>query len=295
MDEPNSTKIKIQEIVKDLVQLPSLPMMIAQLMDKIKDPKSSVPEVAHIIESDMAIASKLLRLANSAFYGIPNSISSINNAIVLLGFNVIRSLALSAVVVKLFPDQKQPPVFQREKFWKHAICCGLAAKILAKHIRKYKMVDSEEAFCAGLMHDIGKLVLEQFLHFEFDKAINESISTRTHLFEAEKKIIGVDHTEVSELLLKRWNFPLELLVPITCHHAPEKASISIEMTYIVHMADIICHGLGINVMDNEVAPPTSPRVMEILSLTEEKVEELGDQLNDAVKEAQDIFKILHST
>src|SRR5690606_38701245 len=161
------SKKRYQRIIQDLGQIPTMPTIAAKVMQIVNDPHYSAEDVAKFISRDVALTSKVLRLANSAFYGIPRTISSVNSAIVILGFNTIRRLVLSASVLKVFPSRPGLVIFDRKAFWKHSFMVGIASRMVAQIYRRKKLVDMETAFSAGLLHDIGKIILEQYSNDEY--------------------------------------------------------------------------------------------------------------------------------
>jgi HD-like signal output (HDOD) protein len=144
---------KYQRIVENLKQLPSLPAVATKLMQIVNSPESSADDAAALIERDPALTSTVIRMANSAFYGMPRSTSTVSSAVVILGFNTIRTIVLSTSIVKAFPQMVKSDLFQRQRFWRHSIVCALAAKILIRLQMYHLHLDPESAFCAGILHD----------------------------------------------------------------------------------------------------------------------------------------------
>ena len=142
---PEAVGEQYKELIENINNLPALPAIVSRLIKVVNSPDTSADDAAKLIEKDPALTGKMLRLANSAFYGIPRSISSVSSAVVILGFNTIRSLVLSASVIKMFPDSKLQ-VIDKDRFWKHSIVTALAAKILVRHFFNMRMMDPESAF-----------------------------------------------------------------------------------------------------------------------------------------------------
>ena len=154
MNSPSRPGGRYQRIVENIRQLPALPAIVSKLISVVNSPDTSAEDAANLIEKDPALTTKVLRLANSAFYGMPRSISSVSSAVVILGFNTLKSLVLSASVVNLFPEKGGASAFDRVRFWKHSIVCGMAARDIAQSIMGVTFMDPQSAFCAGIMHDI---------------------------------------------------------------------------------------------------------------------------------------------
>jgi putative nucleotidyltransferase with HDIG domain len=287
------SKKRYQRIIQDLGQIPTMPTIAAKVMQIVNDPHSNAEDVAKFISRDVALTSKVLRLANSAFYGIPRTISSVNSAIVILGFNTIRSLVLSATVLKMFPAKSGAAVFDRKAFWKHSFMVGIASRMVAQIYRKKKLVDMETAFSAGLLHDIGKIVLDQFSNEEYVPVLKAAKDRGEPLFMAEKAMIGMSHADVSGMLVDKWQMPNELKGPIVNHHSPFDDTASQDMACIVHYANHLCHEKGSGCMDNETYAALMPDVEAALGLGIPE-EALLEELQKHILEAEPFFSLIEA-
>ena len=164
-----------QKKIEQIENLPTLPEVANKLLKIINDPTTTAVDVANLISRDLSLTSKVLRLANSAFYGIPRTVTTVQNAVVILGLKVINTMVFSITVVKMFPGDGRNELFSRKKFWAHSLACAVLARQLALRMRKFTLFDPEECFCAGLIHDIGRVVLDQYFHENFLKAIQTAI------------------------------------------------------------------------------------------------------------------------
>src|SRR5436190_15577125 len=169
----SSGSVQVHERVRKLVErvqgLPTLPSMLNNINQMILNPRTSAKEVAQVIASDPALTSKVLRVVNSSFYGFPNRITTVTHAIVILGFNTIKSIVLSSTIFDVFRRNVKPGDFDRTQFWKHSIGCGSAAKAIGRRLN-YPML--EELFIAGLLHDVGKIVMDQYMPDKFVEVLN---------------------------------------------------------------------------------------------------------------------------
>ncbi len=288
-----AVKKRYQKIIQDLGQIPTMPTIAGKVMQIVNDPKSNAEDVARFISKDVALTSKVLRLANSAFYGIPRTISSVNSAIVILGFNTIRSLVLSASVIKIFPAKPGAASFDRKAFWKHSFVVGMASRMLATHLRRRKLVDLEIAFAGGLLHDVGKLILEQFANQEYMQALKLSKEKALPLFAVEKAILGLNHADVSGMLVDKWQMPNELKFPIVNHHTPLDDQESPEMTALVHVANHLAHQAGSGCMEGEVFAPLVQECYVRLSLSVDEPT-LLKELEGLLKEAEAFFSLIEA-
>jgi putative nucleotidyltransferase with HDIG domain len=284
---------RYQRIIQDLGQIPTMPTIAARVMQIVNDPHSSAEDVAKFISRDVALTSKVLRLANSAFYGIPRTISSVNSAIVILGFNTIRSLVLSASVLKMFPSKPGLVAFDRKAFWKHSFMVGIAARMLAQLYRRKKLVDMETAFTAGLLHDIGKLILEQFANDDYLPVLKSARDNKIPLVTAERKLLGLTHAEVSGMLVEKWQMPNELKGPIVMHHTPLEDKSCQEIASIVHFANYLCHLQGSGTMEDETYSPFQPEAETLLGLGI-PVDGLVAELDRHVQEAEPFFTLIEA-
>jgi putative nucleotidyltransferase with HDIG domain len=287
------SKKRYQRIIQDLGQIPTMPTIAAKVMQIVNDPHSSAEDVAKFISRDVALTSKVLRLANSAFYGIPRTISSVNSAIVILGFNTIRSLVLSASVLKVFPAKPGLVAFDRKAFWKHSFMVGIASRMVAQIYRKKKLVDMETAFSAGLLHDIGKIILEQFSNDDYLPVLKAAKDQGIPLYMAEKAMLGMSHADVSGMLVDKWQMPNELKGPIVNHHSPMDDKASQDMACIVHYANHLCHLKGSGCMANETYMPLAAEAAAVLNLgiTEEQMLE---ELEKHIQEAEPFFSLIEA-
>lgn len=199
----------------------SIKQTVAQIINVINDPETSARDIEHIIELDPPLSTKLLRLSNSAYYNYPKKISSIREAIVLIGFNDVKELALSQKVCELFEHKFSYKGYSRPALWKHSVAVALCNKLI--HRREFRE-SGENAYVAGLLHDIGLIIEDQFFQIEFKYILRESGKEKKNLYEVENTDIGFNHTDIGRLISENWNFPDMLVKAIGMHHNPEKVN-----------------------------------------------------------------------
>jgi putative nucleotidyltransferase with HDIG domain len=284
-----SESIQLQKVIDRISGLPTLPAVITQVTRLMQNPKVSANEVGRAISSDQALASKILKIVNSSFYGFPSRIKTITHAIVILGFNSVRATALSASVFSTFGSTEEETSFDRPAFWKHSIGVGAAAKILAK---KLQMKETEEAFLAGLMHDLGKVILDQYLHTRFEEILQVVREENCLIADAEKKVLGgVTHAEIGAHLARKWNLNQEFVYIIENHHHPSSASDYFKITSVVHTANILIRAMDIgNSGDNRI-PRINPAAWKALGITAVTLPQIFREIAEEVRKAEIFFNM----
>jgi HD-like signal output (HDOD) protein len=195
--------------------LPSLPVIAGRLLELVDDPDSSAGDMAALISTDPALAARLLKLANSAYYGFPRRIGTVNLAVVVLGLATVRDLCLSVIITEsFFPSNGNLP-FDMTGFWKHSLSSAVAARMIHKVCEPSQ---HGEGFIAGLIHDIGKLFFARYFPDEYGEAIRRMKEETLLLLEVEKEQFGVTHPIAGAWLLDEWNLPVWLVESTRCHH-----------------------------------------------------------------------------
>ena len=286
---------KIKKTIKGIGSLPTLPAVVLQIMGLLSNANTSVEDLSKIISLDPSLTTAVLKLVNSAYYGFPRQVSTINHALVILGFTEIRNITFAVSTLRTFPEAFASEVFNREKFWQHSIECALGAKALAETLR-YRV--SGEAFIAGLTHDIGKIILEQYLHSYFLKVVKIMQSKKLSMFEAERKVLKISHAEIGAWLARQWNLPLEIEKAIKFHHTPEEVEFSPELTTIVHLSNILSHRKLTDSEEDKLIPSIHPVVWENLKSLKPDINEsyleFSISLFEKEKEkAKTLFNILN--
>lgn len=265
----------LKKIIMDTKTLPSLPGIIHKLNSLSKNDKSSVQEMAKIVSSDQVLCARILRLANSPSYGFYR-VSTISNAMILLGVNVVKSLALSSSIFAIMEKESIT-------LWEHSLGVGVAANLIA---RKLKLPECEEIATAGLLHDIGKVIIGLKCR-EAEHDILELVQLRNLLVrEAEREIIDTDHAEVGGWLAKSWFLPDKLSEPIAFHHDVSQSEHHRVKTSVVHMADILIKASGFGNSGDLFVPPIQQLAWDTLDLNEQLLAELVDEIEDKLVEVK---------
>ncbi|MFP4163599.1 MAG: HDOD domain-containing protein [Chitinispirillaceae bacterium] len=295
MDQNAASKVesgneRYSRIIESLDSLPSLPSIVMKLMQVVNSPETSAEDAAELIEKDPALTTKMIRLANSAFYGIPRSISSVSSAVVILGFNTIRSLVLSATVVQMFEGVKQ--AVDTDRFWKHSIVTAMTAKAIVRHLMSVRMMDPESAFCAGILHDIGKLIFSQYAAEDYQKVCEYAEQNSVSLVDAEEAVMGINHAQVGKILADRWALPVDLEYSLIHHHNPENADKVDDLVRIIHLSNIISHHLGCDLWDGETHSAENKQCREALSISDEGFDKIVNSVGDSLDKSDEFMSII---
>jgi len=222
--------------------IPTFPEILTKVMTVVDDPDASAYDVANVVSKDPSLVSAVLKVVNSPFYGMSREVSSVGQAVILLGFRTIRNLVLSTTLLQSFGGPSRNRQFNRKALWKHAIATGGAAKQLAVRAKH----DPEQAFHAGLMHDMGCVVLDQCFPEEFGQVLDYLAREDVSLSRAEMEVLGIDHAEIGRLVCQKWNFPKGITEAIGFHHKPGEAPGDGIGACLIHVGDKIAGRLGLD-------------------------------------------------
>lgn len=243
-----SAHIDADVLRQRIVRLPSLPQAVLDVMRLLGDEDASTADIAERIERDQALTARTLRIANSAFYGVPGRIGTIRNAIGILGLRTVATLLTTAAVSAQFATAKCPE-FEFGVFWRHAIATALMARGLARQLR----MDEDIAFTAGLLHDIGRLALAAQFPVETGQVLRHARETDQPMLDAERQVLDIDHLCAGVLIATHWRFPAVVIAAIEHHHAPGPGLVA-TIVDVVHVADAFAHGLDPSASADEMVP-----------------------------------------
>lgn len=233
MDE--TKKIKFQEIIKDIDDLPTLPHVVIQLMEKINAPNPNVDELAEMIMTDQVLTTQMLRIVNSAFFGLTREISSVKETVVYLGLREIETLIYSATLTNTF--EIDAPLMNRVKFWEHSFGCALYSRIIADLMN---FPGKEMAYLAGLLHDIGESIIALKLYYKFEEIVEKVRNEKITFYQAEDQILGITHCDFGPWLVENWLMPAPISSVISYHHHVQEAKEHVTLVALVRLADLIC-------------------------------------------------------
>ncbi len=271
------------DLVSGVVRLVSLPEVCIRVNEMLEDPRVNANDIGKVIAQDTGLTARLLKIVNSAFYGFPSRIETVSRAVTVIGLRELRGLVLAASAVEAF--SKIPnDILNMVKFWRHSVYCGVVAQLLAE---KCHVLHSERLFVAGLLHDIGKLILCHRMPEEMREVANRLKHEDRPDYEIEREIFGFDHSEVGGELLKVWQMPKTLAESVRYHHYPNEANEAIMDVCLVHIANgmtlVAEQGLELESSSEEIMPyawqttKLSPEIMD------EVFHEAGNLFSEALE------------
>lgn len=287
-------KVKfLQKQLKDIkdLEIPTIPSIYYQVEDLINSGEATVHNLETIIHTDPALTAKILMLVNSAAYGMRQEITTLQRAINIIGFVELSNLVLSSSIIKMFKPSDGVH-FSVAKFWEHSIATGVASRVIARELKAKYKVNPQEAFTAGLLHDIGKLIEKEFFPAQFIKALSHCKSFKTTLYQAEEHLFGFDHQHVGHALAREWRLPSIYHTAIGYHHQPDaldEKNRDFAMVSIIHLANIFAKTL----MLGSGGDPFIPQAHELsLKHLDIGASDLDHILSTIELEAQEAIAIL---
>jgi putative nucleotidyltransferase with HDIG domain len=232
--------VTLDSYLSSIRNLPSLPTTYLELKKACDNPRKGADDIAAVISNDLSLASRLLQMANSAFYGFPRKVETVSDAVGKIGITQIQSLVLATSVMDSFRFIS-PYVLDMKRFWRHSLSCAIASGLLAR--RESLGVDPETLFVGGLLHDIGRLVIYLKNPAEAKKLIEYCLEEQALEVPTEEKHFGFSHAEIGAGLIERWNLPKTLVEMVRYHHKPDDAKEYKRVVYLVHVADFVVSGL----------------------------------------------------
>ena len=255
---------KSEKIINRIKFLPTLPTVFSRLSDAMSNPRISNDEIAAIISSDQAASLKILKVVNSAFYGFSGRIDTITRAILYLGLNEVRNLIFAMSVINLFKKKSSLMNFRPVEFWSHSIAVGVATRLVGSSMQIQNL---ENYFLAGILHDIGKLILFEHAGEDYAKVLAMVEEKRCLIIDAEKEVLGFDHSKIGEILAIKWNLPSTIKNAVRYHHSGIADGSTEKLVAAVHIGDIIARTLELGYPGDELVPEPNEIVVEKLKLT----------------------------
>ena len=273
--------LDVDRIVTNVLKVAALPAVALKFSEAIKNPLTSNQELASIVAEDSALAAKVLMIANSALFNFPSKIDTISKAITIIGHKQLSEIILSCSVVAMFKDIPQD-VIDMDQFWRHSISVATTSRILAASRREQNI---EKFFTAGLLHDIGKLVMFVEIPDYMNQVIETCSKQKKLMHKTEQEIMGFDHAKLGAKLLKKWKLPDEIVSAVYYHHAPSISTGDVVNSSVIHIADIITHTLQLGASGEKYVPTLNEKAWDALGVSVDMMSAVLEQLNVQYQEA----------
>jgi putative nucleotidyltransferase with HDIG domain len=269
----------LKKVMSAIRELPTLPSVVNRINQLLNDPKTQVGDLARVISADQSLSVRVLKLINSAYHGGgPSKTNDIQQAIVRLGFRSVAQTVTNVSICSMFKDDSEG-LFDRAEFWRHSVAVAVLSRMLAAEARHPR---PDEAFTCGLLHDIGKLILDQYLHEEMTAALLQAREKRISFHQAERVTYQVDHTTVGEMAAKAWRLPMLVVVSIKHHHTrledrkgiPLSDDITVDF---VRLADYLARDMQIGHSGDGAPPEWVPEIAGRVAVTPEAIERIRAQ------------------
>jgi putative nucleotidyltransferase with HDIG domain len=276
---------KLRRILTQVKSFPGMPATAARLLPLLRNPDSSASKIEDILKYDPGLTANILKLTNSAFFGLPSRVSSVRQAIMLLGWKrlmqLVMTMCMSALMKKSIPGYDLP----RGELWRHSVAVSVAADLLVKSL---SIGDADEVFTAALLHDIGKLVLGDYVQEDLEK-IEVMVAKGISFEVAEYIVLGTNHADIGARILKNWALPQELVNAVSWHHDPEDCDKFCLLSDVVHVANVVGRRVGFGKGRNGQAVEPSLEVIERLDINQNHIDKLAEQTVQEVGKLTDIL------
>ena len=262
----NQQELK-SRIIQSIKDLPPMPQVVVKIQHLISDLNSDVTDLAAIIESDQAVAAKVLKMANSAYFGMSGKISSIHQASILLGYQTLGEIVTMAGAVGILSGSMPGYGYDSQELWKHSLAVAFSAKMIAERKNRDLIY---EAHTAGLIHDVGKIILDKYILENMDRISVYMVQEEKSFLEAERDIFGFDHAEIASEVCRTWKIPEKITLAIGCHHQPSNSN-GDELSYVLHMANHIAARSGNSYDEDEALSELESGTVDFIGLRQEEI------------------------
>jgi len=271
--------------------MPSLSITVSKILEVTKNPQVTAKDLNKVISLDPVLVGRVLRLVNSAYYGLQNKVTSLVTAIIMLGINTIKNLALSTAILGNMKKGSEFKSLNVDGFWRHSIGVGVASKLISEKIGVPTNL-REQFFIGGLLHDIGKIPLNVIFEQEYLAAIRKADFRKVQLLEMEEKIIGITHTQVGKMIAEKWNITGETYECILYHHDPNQASEeNFKLVATVYIANNYCNLNEIGFSGNRYKKKIDGYILSTVGVTEEYLDEIFDTISSEIEKASIFLQI----
>lgn len=286
-----TTIISIEDLVRKTTDLPTLPVAALKVIQESGSSTASAATVAQTLMTDQALSAKVLRLANSAFYGLPRQVKDLQEAVVVLGMRTVRNLAM---VASTYPWMTKPLSgydLGPKAMWTHSFGVAVGAQLVAKQA---KIPNDDMVFTAGLLHDLGKVALSVWLDKKLAGVVTLAQTEGISFDAAERKVLGYDHTQVGAYLAEAWNLPSDFTSAIRYHHSPNECEPTSTVVDCVHMGDYLTMTMGFGLGGDGLQYPFCPEVLARLGLDESQLDSIVDSFVTSYERYEAMFENLNT-
>jgi len=272
--QPQSPNRLILNTLDSIGDVPTLPPIALKAVEISNDDNSSAKELAEFISQDQALTTRLLTITNASIFGVSGKVSTVDRAIVILGFSKVRTIVLAASLAKWFSGASE--CLDRPRLWRHSIATATAARMLAKG---ESGIDCETAYVAGLLHEIGVVILDRYFHDSLRSAVQIAHVRHSTIDKALRDLIGMDQFKIGGYLADRWHLPGALCSSIGFHNAPPIANGNAQVIAAVHVASILADACKLNYEPYATTKPVSPNAVQLLGITQARLKATAEELN----------------
>ncbi len=278
----------VNKAMSRIGDIATLPIITSKIIEIVENPKSTARDLHEVIKNDPALSSKVLKVVNSAFYGLPGQIASVDRAIVLLGLSAVKNIAIASSIARLFRGDKITDRFSAKDLWTHSVAVAVAARKLTQFAGL--RAEAEEIFLAGLIHDLGILIERQAFGDKLAEVVNRAVTDEDSYLNCEQQVFGTDHQKFGEALAIKWKFPRHLKAAIGWHHdSPKVAGDLRQVVAIVQVADILCSQQRLGFYLTAFHQEMTPALLHDAGLTTSIVEQTTAELEDSCREAETLL------
>lgn len=285
--ESSLAPLKLEAVLSKIAEISTLPTVALRVMEVARDPESGAADLKEVVESDPALSARVLRMVNSAAFGVTQKVSNLHQAVGFLGFTQVRNLALTASVSQIFKDDRQIGCYKRKALWTHLVTVGVCARLVA---RRCGLSNFEDAFLAGLLHDIGIIMMDQSAHDHFVAVIG-ALDQAESLSDVEREIVGFSHAVLGDAIAEQWRFPSPIRAAILHHHdAMRFKGDGEELVRCVEVANVITTLKGVSSVGVRLLKPPL-KTLKALRFSREDLLVLAQDLDGELKRNESLFEI----
>ena len=281
MSEAVANPTSILKLVNKTMELPTMPEVLVKLNEVIASEDSSADDVANVIATDPSVSTNVLRIVNSAYYGLQVRVSSIALAVSIMGFSMTKKVALKAAVFSVFGrNRTEIDNFSPSEFWRHSVMSAVAARVLGSHSARFGSAYAEDLYICGLLHDIGKIILLEKATQAYTHALATAARSGRPEIEVENEVFGFNHADVGSVLGVKWFLPEDLTIAIRYHHAPDRDPFHRSLSSLIHLADHAAWSAGMPSTRGTLVPAFQPEVYDQVGLDPQQVEDLLPRIRE---------------